>query len=534
MVRFARIACLLLIASFTPASTWGADPPRLVVVVSFDQFRGDMPSTFARFFGSRGFRRVERSGAVFTACFFDHANTITGPGHAALLTGCYAWKTGIVGNDFCDLATGACVYCADDERGVRSAAQLLVPTVGDVLRQTSPRSKVVGVALKDRAAILMAGPSATACVWYDPAVRAWTSSTAFPGVPWLASLNRTVSANRYAGRVWTASIPDSLEPAFDTVAAEGRFPGGTNTFPHVIPPVGAPAFIGAVLVSPFSVDMVFDAATMALRTERLGADAAPDILCVGVSTTDYVGHTFGPDSREVQELYVHVDRRFGRFIDDLDRTVGRSRYVLVVTSDHGVAPIPELIRDVPSQQGARIDAGRIREAEIKAWVDSSLTSRFGPPSTGSYVRAIEQPCLWLNDTALRGRDRAEVVSATAGALRAMPGVGFAASRDMLLRGVCPEGTPERECSAIRAGTHPTRTGDVVLFPKRYWIMGGNPATHGTAHDYDQHVPLMVMGGGVAPQRHTEPVAPVDIAPTVARMLGLRLDDVDGAPLPLDR
>lgn len=527
-------SCLIgiVVAAVSALAISAQKQPKLIVVVSFDQYRGDYPTSFSRFVGSRGFARLQKEGAVFSQCSYEHANNLTGPGHASLLTGCYPSHTGIVGNDFCDSRTENCVYCASDEDGTASAAQLEKSTVGDLLRARSPRSKVVGVSLKDRAAILMSGQSANACVWFDDGSGTWTTSSAFPRPTWLAGLNQRVGIAKYAGQRWSARIPSTLNPAFDSVGAEGSFPGGTPTFPHDVLKTSHKEFGASVMLSPFSMDMVFDAASMALKQEQLGKDGYPDLLCVGVSTTDFVGHVFGPDSREVQELYVLADKRIERFIDELDQQVGRKNYVLIITSDHGVAPIPEVVRDLPQQQGVRIDAGRIMRKEIREIVDSVLTKRFGPPKTSSYVMAIHAPSLYLNDTAVSALNRADVLATVVGALRRHPGLGIVTTRDTLALGGCPEGIDEATCRYLRNSFHAARTGDVVIYPKRYWVFGSNTATHGTPYDYDRWVPLMMFGGRIKPQRSKEKVAPVDIAPTVAAWLGLSLGPVDGSPLPL--
>ncbi|MEN9795693.1 MAG: hypothetical protein RLZZ150_670, partial [Bacteroidota bacterium] len=369
-------------------------PPRLVVVVSFDQHRGDYSTSFSRFLGSRGFARIAREGVVFDRCYYDHANNITGPGHAAIMTGCYPWKTGIVGNDFCDARTGICGYCTNDTSGRKSADKLEVPALGDVLRSTSPRSKVIGISLKDRASILMAGKNASACVWYEPSSGGWTTSSAYPAPSWLPQLRSTVDARKYSGVTWNAEIPSSFSPAVDDVVGEGSIPGnsGHTAFPYVITSqVASDTFYMQLALSPYSMRMLFDATRFVIDREKLGKDASPDILCVGVSTPDYVGHLYGPDSREVQELYVHADREIARLIDDLDRRVGRSKYVLVITSDHGVSPIPEVIRRAAEPQHTRVDAGRLRSSEIKGLINTTLTQWFGSPLGGSWVEHVTPP-----------------------------------------------------------------------------------------------------------------------------------------------
>ncbi len=506
--------------------------PRLIVVVSFDQFRGDYPSKFSGSFTTKGgFRRMIAEGVNFTSCRYEHANNITGPGHATLLTGCYPAKTGIVGNEFCEVESGRCGYCASDTAGIFSAANLQVPTLGDLLRARDPRSKVVGIAIKDRAAILMAGKSATSCVWYDAATRKWSSSAAYQQPTWLSQLNVKHNVDRYIGAVWnpitTSNLPDSVD-------GEGAFPGGSNAFPHRILDPSHPKFTASVLISPLSMEMLFDATRMVIEREKLGRDDASDILCVGVSTTDYAGHVFGPDSREIEDMYVRADRHIEQLIDLLDRTVGRRHYVLAVTSDHGVAPIPEVIRRQAEQQRATIDAGRIREAEIQKLIDSAMVQTIGSRDdvAESYVREIYEPSIYLNWKRIANHERREAIDVAVRAVSSHPGIGIAIATDSIIADRRPSSIDQQLWNYIRNSTFAGRTGDVVMYPKPYWIIGGNAATHGTPFDYDRWVPMMVLGGGVGNFTMKNPVAPVDLAPSLANMLGLRFDSIDGSALPL--
>jgi len=537
-MKHARFLLLLLISVVLSTALQSASvPPRLVVVVSFDQHRGDYFQSFQRFIGKRGFSRIAREGVVFERCYYDHANNITGPGHAAIMTGCYPWKTGIVGNDFCDARTGRCGYCADNDAGVKSPAQLRVPTLGDVLRSTRPQSKVVGVSLKDRASILMAGHRATACVWYDASQGGWTTSASYKRPTWLRELRTKVSAARYADSVWRNAIPDSLAPAVDDVDGEGGILGNEqrHVFPYKIStPVESDTFDAQLAISPYSMRMLFDAVQLVIARERLGSDAHPDILCVGVSTPDYVGHVFGPDSREVQELYVHADHEIARLIDMLDYSIGRNEYVLVVTSDHGVGPIPEVIRRAAEPQHTSVDAGRLRASEIKGLINTTLTQQFGTPIGGSWVDRVMPPSIYLRDSALIGMQREVVVDTLVAALRRHPQLAIVATPASFLAGESVPGADNTTVRIISRSMYPDRSGDVVMYPKRYWIFGSNPATHGTPYDYDRWVPLMILGNRIVSDTPTASVAPVDIASTLATLLGITLPDVDGRPLPIRR
>lgn len=509
-----------------------------MVVISYDQYRGDYPTQFARFASSRGFERLRREGTVFANAAYNHASLMTGPGHATILSGAYPYRNGIVANNFCDSRLQRCLYCAEDTSHGLSAATMLVPTLGDRLRTLDPRHKNVGIALKDRAAILMAGQSATTALWFDEAAGGFTTSTAYRKPSWLPGLNARLPFTVYQGRTWRAGLADSLDPAADDIVGEGSMSSGRRTFPHRLPMASeSERYVADFVRSPYSVEYLFAAAVETIRRDALGADSIADVLAIGVSTTDFLGHTFGPDSREVQELYRACDTILASFIDALDTIVGRSQYVLVVTSDHGVAPIPEVIRNAAAAQGTTVDAGRLRQATLRRAVDSALTQRYGGPDS-SWVAYILEPALYL-DTALCQRRNIDVDSAAAcaaAALLALHGIEAALPSALLSQDVCPNDLPREHFARIRRSFRPDRCGHVVLFPKRYWIMGSTPATHGTYHDYDRSVPLMFFGAGVDSSVVRNAASPVDIAPTLARLLGLPTlfanDDTDGVAWPL--
>lgn len=511
-----------------------ASVPRLVVLVSYDQYRGDYPGRFAGIASTRGFNRIANEGTTFQSCYYDHANLMTGPGHAVLLTGCYPHRSGVPANDVCDVASGRCFYCAEDSTHGLAPMLLRVPTIGDLLRAKNPASRVIGIAMKDRAAILMAGHDPSAVLWFDPTVLGFTTSTYYHRPPWLALLNGAVRADVYAGHTWRAGIPDSLRPAADDVEGEGAMRSGRRTFPHRLPGLtDTAAFVDDFIRTPYSVTYLFDAAREILRRERLGQDSVPDLLCIGVSNTDYVGHTFGPDSREVQEMYRACDTTLANLIEELDHRVGREHYVLIVTSDHGVCPIPELVRRL-GPPGVAVDAGRFSERAVGAAVDSALTARYGRPS-GRWIRRIMEPAVVLADAALaeRGVDRAEAAEVARSATRSVEGVLYAVTHRELVAGQRPPSVDAADWHRILNSFDADRSGDVVFYPRRYWLIGPTPASHGTPHDYDRFVPLMLLGGGIPASLVTETVSPADIAPTLAKWLDVDLGTVDGAVLPLD-
>ncbi len=507
----------------------------LVVVLSFDQYRGDFVTKFRSTAGSRGFQRMIREGAWYSRCLFGHASTLTGPGHATLLTGCYSHRTGIVGNDFCDRDLDTCLYCAEDETGEPSAFLLRTPTVGDVLNTVHPDSKVIGISLKDRAALLMAGKQADAVVFLDYDTGRYRTSNLYASPTWLPELNAQCSLDRYAGMVWNAEVTDSQNIAIDDQPWEAGLSSGRRTFPHVMSSADVATTVEDVTKSPFSLQSLMKAVLMIVKAESLGADGNPDLLVVGASMTDHLGHAFGAESREVQEMYLHADRAVELLIDSLDVLVGRNRYMLVVTSDHGVAPVPEQLLANRKPGEPAIDAGRIRYDACTMAVETALTDAFGKPPS-QWVWKTHLPNLYLDHKAIAwtGKQTDSVVSVAVRAVQQVPGVGVVVKGNDLLGGTCPPNTSGDLCWAMLKAAAVDRTGDVVVYPKPYWIFGSNATTHGTPWEYDRWVPLLIIGGGVVQQKIESPVGPADVAPTLARLWNLDLGIIDGRPLPLEK
>jgi predicted AlkP superfamily pyrophosphatase or phosphodiesterase len=501
--------------------------PRLIVVISYDQMRGDFLTKFSPFFGSGGFKRVMRSGLNATNCTYEHACTATGPGHATIMSGHYAHRTGITGNIVCAWGTNDCMSCTTDDK---NADLLRVPTIGDVWRAAHDDARVVSLAVKDRTAIMMGGHDATACVWFDPASRTYTSSQAYPPPAWLSSFTMRSPASQYAGQTWSARIPERLGPARDDVIGEGTMSNGQRTFPYTLPPLDSAAFVADYVRSPFSVEHLFDLALTAVDYEQLGADATTDLLCIGVSSTDVLGHVFGPDSREVQEMFVACDAILARFLTALDRRIGKQRYAVVITSDHGVAPIPEIVAREGAPQNPRIDAGRIDEDGMEMRIVESIRVAFPAlaPALDSSSRAVftvHEPNLYIQHETVRQRGVAvqELTRHIRDVVAREQGMGYAVERSVIIADRRPATIDTLTWKYIRAAFDSERSGDVIFAPKRYWTIGGNVANHGTPHNYDRWVPLVISGPGIRAQHYTRPCQPTDIAPTIARMLGVKFE-----------
>jgi predicted AlkP superfamily pyrophosphatase or phosphodiesterase len=533
-------------------------PPRLAVLVVFDQLRGDYLTRWQDLFSRGGFRRLQEGGAWFQNCHYPYAFTVTGAGHASLLTGCSPNTHGITGNEWYDRAAGKAVSCAAQERyqrvpppppappkkdkdrkkfGNGSPERLLAPSLGDVLKEaTGGEGRVVSLSLKDRSAVLPGGRQPDACYWWDTADGLFVTSNYYRDSlhPWVAELDRTRPADRWFDRTWERLLPGvdyTRASGPDDVVGEGKGKAQGRTFPHPLHGgLWRPGedYYEALFNSPFGNDLLLELVKRAIDREELGRHTVPDLLCISFSSNDAVGHTWGPDSQEVMDVTLRSDRIMQRLLDYLDDHVGRGRYLLALSADHGVCPLPEVSR----RQGK--DAGRINLKVLQQNVGAALNSAFGPdPDKAPWFR-IESMGFYLDGDVLRrrGLKQPAVERVLAEALKQEPGIQTAWTRTELLRGM-PKDDVGR---AVWRSFHPQRSGDVLPVLKPYYLPGeplGTGTTHGTPHAYDTHVPLLVYGPGVRPGVRQGAVTPQAVAAILAHGLGISAPDRAEAPLPDD-
>ncbi|MBV8857152.1 MAG: alkaline phosphatase family protein [Acidobacteria bacterium] len=513
--------------------------PRLVLLIVVDQFRYDYLERFGDLFGAGGLRRLLRDGASWTDCNYDHVPTETGPGHATMLTGAWPSETGIIANLWFDRAEGKPVENVRDDSvrllggGVGETAasprNLLASTLGDQLKMaTAGRARVVGVSSKNRAAILPAGRMADAAYWYSTQTGAFVSSTYyFDRLPdWAARFDAAKPADKFFGAKWERLLP-AAEYERRAGADDAPWEKGTDrhsaVFPHVIDgglKEPGPAFYDDLEYSPYANDLVLSFAEAALVNERLGADEDTDVLTVSFSANDIVGHRYGPYSQEVMDMALRVDRQIARLLEVVDARVGLANTIVAFTADHGVAPSPEQAVKMG------LPGGRVNPADILTAVRNRVRARFGKPgdkdTTVDYVQTFSNYQIYFNRTALeRDGVSAEEIERVAGeAVLTVPGVARYFTRTQLLAGaVSPADAVARR---VLHGFNQKRSGDVVVIqePFKYISSGGIGATHGTPYEYDTHVPLVIMGGGLAPGRYLTPATPADLAPTLARVLNV--------------
>ena len=522
----------------SPAAT-GARP-KLVVFLVVDGLPQRQITNYRDQLAPDGLARFLDRGAWFTQAHYAHAFTVTAAGHAAMLTGAYPDRTGIIGNEWRDPVTGAPVYNTGDLSAKyighetkpldgTSPRNLKVETVGDVLRRADPRSKVISVSGKDRGAILPAGKSGTAYM-YMSSTGQFASSTYYmqehPG--WVNEFNSRKLANRYFKTQWTPllplaayerSVPDD-QPWFGPQG--GRLPMTMGAAADAAP---GPSFYGALLRSPFADALTLEFARAALAGEQLGRDESTDILAVSLSGHDYVNHAYSAESRLSHDHFLQLDRLLQSFFHDLDAAVGAGNYVAVLTADHGFMPAPELAAAIGQP------SGRLNAAPALARLNADLEKQFGQ---GKWLLGMSAASLLLNKPLIAQKNLdANTVAEEARMLwLAVPGIGTAYTRAELLSG-SRAGEPFFEAS--RKSWHPDVAGDVQFTLKPNWMFTSSSiTTHGSPHEYDNHVPLLFWGPAwVGPGRVDAAVEIVDVAPTLARMLRVPPPPAsEGKPLPL--
>lgn len=528
-------AALLSGAAQGPQSRIGLNPPKLVVLISIDQFRGDYVERYSPYFlpaksGSvlGGFRYLMETGAHFRNAMHNHLPTATGPGHATLMSGSEPAFDGIVGNDWFDRKTGKSTYCVEDPSvevvggtsGPESPRNLQVTTVGDELKMaTNGRSKVVGVAIKDRAAILMSGHAADSVIWLDYATGKWVTSTWYAPTKqlptWVSDLNAEKNIDKLAGKTWTPLLPA------DDYAITRNAPGekaGDNgePFAHALPSTPGSKLYNGFITSYFGNEITLQAAERAISSMKLGTHDVPDILVINLSSNDYVGHRFGPNSPEVMDMTVRTDRELSQFINNLQREVpgGMDRVALVVTGDHGVVPIPEESNNV-YKTGAINNVAAMAVANVK----KALNAKYGE---GQWVlgSGLYEQNLYLNRAlaAQKQIPMADLERTAADAATETQGVFAAYTRTQILTNAIP---PYAFRERIFNGFNAKLGGDLfVLEAPGDYAFGGTGTGHQAVWDYDAHVPIFFHAHGVHQGSYLRRVHTSDIAPTICRLLGI--------------
>ena len=521
MLRRAGLLSLPFIAC--AAATLGAQgaargsvpaAPTLIVLVTIDQFRADYLDRYG-FQLRGGLARLMRGGAWFTSAHHDHAITETAPGHATLLSGRFPRSTGITMNSV-GVADAASPLVAGGIGSGASPKRFAGTTLVDWLRTKDARSRVLSVSVKDRGAILPVGQSRGQVYWYSPDGRFVTSRYYRDSLPhWVDAFNDRHLPQHHAGRAWVPLLPDSAYHEQDSVMVET---GGIEVaFPHVLPADSGLA-ASAVRGTPFIDEVTTAFALQGVQALALGAGPQTDVLAVSFSATDYVGHGFGPDSREMHDQVLRDDRTIGVLIDSLYRLRDSSRIVIVLTSDHGVGTIPELAAASTTPRAMRVSLYGLMPA---------VRARLRAAKVDTAAVTLDQQIVTIDRVAFRNAPASadSIVDWFAALARVVPGV----RRVDRFRTLVGDSLRDPVARRWNHQLPPQSRAELVVTLDSLSTWGGNVASHGSAYDHDSHVPLIFYGAGVRPGRIGEFVRTVDIAPTLAALAGVapgeRLDGI---------
>lgn len=489
----ALLPASVLVSAQAPSQT---DPePKLVLFVAIDQFRYDYLPRFRDEY-TGGLKMLLDQGASFANAHLEHYPTVTAVGHSTMMTGATPAVSGIIGNDWYDRETGKQVTSVSDPSALllgadgqaSSPRRLLVSTVGDELKRSgSPNSKVFGISMKDRSAILPAGRMADGAFWFEDDNGAFVSSDFyFPQAPaWVRMFNADAHINEYAGKTWLHDRALPSEP--------GR------------------RLNAAVYNSPFGNDYLELFAENLIREEKLGQRGVTDVLTISFSANDAVGHSFGPDSPEVHAISVAIDRTLGRLFEALETAVGMRNVLVVLSADHAVSPLPELL------ETQKLPGGRV-QGNFFAPAQEALEAKYGP---GKWIEATAGTSPYFNYALMdeKGVNRVEAEDLVAAAMRQHPQVARVYTRHQILNGrPAYDAIDERVLRSFNA----RRSGDLEIVLDPYWIRSGSGTTHGSPYNYDSHIPLIFMGAGIKPGRYYKAAALNDAAPTISALLDIEM------------
>ncbi|MGA9803232.1 MAG: alkaline phosphatase family protein [Terriglobales bacterium] len=504
---------MLACAVCASASAYNARP-KLIVVIVIDQFRGDYLERYRDQFGDGGFRVFLDRGAYFTDCNYDYANASTAPGHATLFTGSYTIGHGIVANEWWDPQKKKRVTSVEDDTtklvgvgktGVgASPHNLLSDTLGDELKlATGGKARVFATSLKDRAAVLPAGFSGDAAYWIDPRSGDWITSTYYrPDLPeWVRNFNGSHRADKFWNREWRDN--DGDRNILGSTAPRTAEDGTPASFYEV---VGS---------TPFANDYQLEFAKELVLYEKLGAGPATDLLVISLSANDILGHQVGPDSPQMRSMALELDRSLAEFFGFLGHQIGMANVWVALSSDHGVAPLPEFAKTL-RLPAANLDARALREQ-----INSLLSKKYAKKA--DYVVDLDYPIAWLNEDVFPGgaghsAERKES-DAEADAGEAMKQAGFTGyfTKSQLARGE----TPANEIGRRYAHSYSPEGGWYVIgIPRPFQVAVTKGTDHATPFSYDTHVPLAFYGLAFQPGIYRTHAEPVDLAVTLASLLGI--------------
>jgi predicted AlkP superfamily pyrophosphatase or phosphodiesterase len=482
--------------------------PKLVVVIVIDQFRGDYLERYRAEFGDAGFRFLLDRGAYFPNCNYNYANTRTAPGHATLFTGAYSNGHGIVANEWWDQKKKRMVTSVEDDDtklvgvdGNKTGASphnLLADTLGDELKlATQGKSRVFGVSLKDRAAVLPAGFAGDAAYWIDSKSGAWITSTYYRNdLPkWVQDFNST-RPQKYWDREWKDAQGAVLRSTAHRKSKDGSDAG----------------FYEVVGSTTFGNEYEFEFAKELMVYENMGRGPATDLLSISLSPNDILGHQVGPDSPEMQQMALDLDRELADFIDFLGHQIGLADVWIALSADHGISAVPDVAKKM------RIPAKNLETGKLEAQINAAITAKFSPGHPATYVK-FDYPMAWLDQDAFAAAAHVHEADAERAVGEAMKQAGL---RDYYTKSQLAEGeAPDTPLGRKYLNSYSPEAGWYVMgVPDIYTLGPGHGTDHLSPYSYDTHVPLAFYGLPFQAGTYRTSTEPVDLAATLASLLGV--------------
>lgn len=504
---------------------YGQNKPKLIVGIVVDQMRNDYIYRYWNRYSEGGFKRLVNTGFYFKNANYNYIPTYTGPGHCSIYTGAVPRVHGIIANDWFVKKNGTTMYCVYDtlsktvgsqgKSGNMSPRNQLSSTIGDELKMSSNNSsKVFAVALKDRSAILPAGHAANGAFWYDDASGHFISSTWYmTELPnWLKLFNEKKLPASYLGKNWNTLYP--IASYSESIADDNRYESAPNKKEAPIFPYDYSSFVGknslAILkATPYGNSITKDIAIECLKNEKLGKGSQTDLLCISFSSPDYVAHSYGPRSIEVEDLYLRLDRDIEELLNTLDKEVGKNNYTIFLTADHGGADVPNHLND------NKIPAGYIKEKEIAKSVKLFLLSKYQDTTLFSNI-SNEQIFLNENKIAQQNLNRDELEKNICSFLITLDGISEAFPSQVMKN----ESFNQNDYRALlQNGFNHKLSGNICFIYNPAWMdYSEKGTTHGSGYDYDLHVPIIFYGAGIKKGFSYKHVSITQIAPTVCELI----------------
>ena len=533
MSKFLFIIIFLIpIFAFSQKKT-DSGKPKLVVGIVVDQMRYDYIYTYWDKLSANGFKKLVNKGFNCKNTNYNYVPTFTGPGHASIYTGTTPAIHGIIANDWFDAKNNLQVYCAGDsttnsigtgsERGKMSPHHLMTTTIGDEIKiNTNGKSKVIGISLKDRGAILPAGHNANGAFWLDDSTGNWITSSFYMNTlpKWVSDYNAKNRTKELLNKKWETVLPieqysESLE---DNSKYERPFPGEKwPVFPHNLPLIFdtmAKRKFGLIKATPFGNTITKEMAIEAIKAESLGKDFYTDLLCVSFSSPDYIGHQFGPKSIEQEDGFIRLDLDLAELISFLEKEVGKENFVLFLTADHAAVDVPSYLLD------QKIPAGYANLGESGRWMDSVLNVNYKITNQKEHIISnIMNQQVYLNHDLIEKNklNKNEIIDWIANEYLNLDGVVQVYTYEDMAKNEYVDLIP----SMIQNGFHTQRSGDIIINMESGWVeFYKTGTTHGSPYSYDSHVPLIWYGKKIMPGFTNELTPITHIAPTVCLMLDI--------------